>query len=336
MIDLPDIISINLPLFVLGLVIIVKGSDYFLDASVWVAKAFGVPQIIIGATIVSLCTTLPELVSSCTAALRGSGDMALGNAVGSIIFNTSLILGIVLIFTRVRIRREIFLVKGAFMLGAITVALLLALPGPDSRGLGIERYEGLVLLVIMLVFLVVNYYESIHAEAPVGAEAEAAAEARGDYRRLWPNVCKFLGGAVAVAIGAFVLVEFGQRLARNFHVNEAVISLVFVALGTSLPELFTAVTAIRKRAENISVGNIFGANVLNMALVVGTSATVRPLKPLDAWLAPLDIPVALAVCTLAFVSGLFRGTVGIKTGVILLLCYLAYLSSMVYLERVVF
>ena len=118
------------------------------------------------------------------------------------------------------------------------------------------------------------------------------------------------------------------------RISEAVISLIFVALGTSLPELFTAITAIRKKAQNVSVGNIFGANVMNMALVVGTSSTVRPLEPTDQWLAPLDIPVALAVCSLAFISGLFRGAVGKKTGLLLLLCYIIYLGSMLALDRI--
>lgn len=323
----------NLLLFVVGLAIIIKGSDYFLDAAVWCARAFGIPQIVIGATIVSICTTLPELVSSATAAIRGSGDIALGNAVGSIIFNTCFILGMVLLFTCVRIRKEIFLIKGIFMLGAIAIALLLALPGPHANGLSIERYEGMILLVVLVIFLVVNYYESLHAEGAAAQAPGGEPPPERDLSGLGANAAKFAGGAAAVTVGAYMLVEYGQRLARDFGVGEAVISLIFIAFGTSLPELFTAISAVRKKAENVSVGNIFGANVLNMALVVGASATIRPLTPKDPWFAPVDIPVALAVCTLAFASGLFKGVVGRKTGILLLACYVAYLGAMVFLGR---
>ncbi len=331
MIDIPDIFWLNLPLFVVGLAIIIKGSDTFLDTAVWFARAFGVPQIVIGATIVSVCTTLPELVSSSTAAWRGAGDMAIGNAIGSIIFNTCLILGVVLVCTKVAIRREIFLVKGVFMLAGLLVGLLLALPKPGETRMVVERLDGLVLLVLLGVFLVVNYYESLHAEAP--APGSEAAAGRGDFSGLWRQVGWFALGAVAVAVGAWLLVEFGQRLARNLGIKESVVSLVFVAMGTSLPELFTAIAAIRKRAAHVSVGNIFGANVLNMVLVVGASATIAPLRPRDQLLIPVDIPVALAACALAFGAGLFKGVVGRKTGVILLCSYVAYLASMVLLGR---
>jgi cation:H+ antiporter len=324
---------LNLLFFVLGLLIIIKGSDAFLDAAVWIARGFGVPQIIIGATVVSMCTTLPELVSSSAAALKGSGDMALGNAIGSIICNTSLILGIVLLLIQVRIKPEVFLVKGIFMFGSILIALLLVLRGPHADGMGLERYEGCVLLVLLGIFLVVNYYESIHASPPEGEAGEEPVDRRDALRGLPMQALKFALGAGAVAVGAYLLVEFGQRLARDFGVSEGVISLVFVAFGTSLPELFTAISAVRKKAQNISVGNIFGANVMNVAMVVGASGTIRPLYPKDPLLAPVDIPVALVVCGVAFISGLFKGVVGRRTGVLLLSCYVLYLLSMVLMGR---
>jgi cation:H+ antiporter len=133
--------------------------------------------------------------------------------------------------------------------------------------------------------------------------------------------------------GAWLLIEFGQRLARNTGVSEAVISLVFVALGTSLPELFTAISAIRKKAENISVGNIFGANVLNMSMVVGGASLISPLRPNDLNLAPVDIPVACLICACAVGLGLKGGRFGRKTGVALLAIYILYLGSMVVGKR---
>ena len=331
-------IYINLPLFVLGLLIIIKGSDLFLDNAIWIAKASGVSQVIIGATIVSLCTTMPELVSSATASIKNAADMALGNAVGSVICNTGLILGGMLLFVTAKIRKELFLIKGTFMLGALLTGFFLIWPRPGAENIyRVERASGIVLLIFLVIYLVVNYYESIHTLAEPAIEAgqereeEPTEAAPGEWTR---RGLLFAGGAAAVAIGAYLLVEFGQRLARNLNVSEAVISLVFVALGTSLPELFTAISAVRKKAEQISVGNIFGANVLNIALVVGTSSVIRPIQVQDTWLPRMDIPVATALCGFAFLIGITRGRMGRRTGITLLLLYVAYLLSMIILGRI--
>ena len=334
-------IYINLPLFLLGLLIIIKGSDLFLDSAIWMAEASGISQIVIGATIVSLCTTLPELVSSSTAAAKGAVDMALGNAVGSVICNTGLILGAMLLLITARVRREVFLTKGVFMVGAILVALFLLLPDPQSQGImSLTRADGAVLLVLLAIYTVVNYYEARHKDpiptqivTIVGTAAEPVPEKPPPHQwRL--RVSLFLGGGLMVAIGAWLLIEFGQGLARNLGISEAVVSLLFIALGTSLPELFTAISAVRKKAEHISIGNIFGANVLNIALVTGTAAMIRPLQIRDLLLARFDIPAALLICTVAFGSGMCRGHVGRRTGILLLTIYGAYLVTIVLQHRV--
>ncbi len=330
---------LNVFFFIIGLSIIIKGSDLFLDNAVWIARVSGVPQIVIGATIVSLCTTLPELVSSATASFKGATDMALGNAVGSVICNTGLIMGIMLLFIVARIRREVFLIKGIFMIGAIAIALLLIIPLPLSDGrYVIQRTEGGVLLVFMLIFLVVNYYESLHS-GPLPASSvpveKAALEVSKVTKHDWlTRMSFFFAGGVMVGIGAYLLIEFGQRLARDIGISEAVISLVFVAFGTSLPELFTAISAVRKKAEEISVGNIFGANVLNLAWVIGTASIIRPVDVQDNLLAKFDIPVALAICSIAFISGLVRGKIGRRTGILLLTIYVLYLISLFAMHRI--
>ncbi|MBT3376897.1 MAG: sodium:calcium antiporter [Lentisphaerae bacterium] len=324
---------LNLLLFCLGLYIIVRGSDLFLDSAVWIARASGVSQLVIGATIVSICTTLPEFVSSVTASLKGAVDMALGNAVGSIICNTGFILGGMLFFVVARAKREIFLVKGVFMVGLIGVALALVRPSLVDGVARLDRAEGCVLLIFLAVFLVVNYYESLHVEAPASeGNGEAPLPvARSEWSR---HMGLFAGGGLLVAIGAYLLIEYGQRIASDLGVKEAVVSLVFVAFGTSLPELFTAISAVRKKAEDISVGNIFGANVLNIALVTGSSAVIRPLTLEDEWLFRLDIPVALCFCGFALLVGVGRGRLGRKSGVCLVTGYVLYLVSMVALKRI--
>ncbi len=333
---MPDILFLNLFFFVLGLVIIIRGSDLFLDNAVWIARSYGISQIVIGATLVSFCTTLPEVVSSVTASLKGSGDMAIGNAVGSVICNTGLILGFMLIMITARIRREVFLVKGVFMLGSLFILLCL-IPGIASGELLIDRLEAVVLLVILAIFVVVNYYESIHnADTTYSLNHDdkktetVIYPAAGD---LFRHLLWFMAGAASVTLGAWLLVEFGQKLARNLGVSEAVVSLLFVALGTSLPELFTAISAVRKKAEQVSVGNIFGANVLNVALVTGAAAFIRPLRPTDNFITSVDIPMAVLLGTTAFFFGLIRGRMGRKIGITLLAMYGFYLVSMVLLQR---
>lgn len=330
---IPDLMFLNLLFFVIGLVVIVKGSDVFLDSSIWIAEASGIPQVIIGATIVSLGTTLPEVVSSCTAALRGVPDMAVGNAVGSVVCNTGLVLGTVVFFVTTTVKREVFLIKGTFMLAGLLFALCMGLPDASGAGPVFSRNEGVMMLVFLLVYLIVNYYESMHAGGPPPDVVESVHVDKATRAAWTKQICLFIAGAAFVAAGAFLLVEFGQRLAANIGISEAVISLAFVAFGTSLPELFTGITAIRKKAEHVSVGNIFGANVLNMALVIGLSATITDLKIKDSFLIHFDIPVALGLGGIVFVIGLVRGKAGRGAGVILLLAYIAYMASLFLMGR---
>jgi cation:H+ antiporter len=329
-------------LFVLGFVVIVFGSNLFLDSAIWIARVSGLSQLVIGATIVSICTTVPEVVSSATAALKGAADMALGNAIGSVICNTTLILGVVLLFTVAKVCKERFLVKGSALLVALFAAGAVTIPWNRSffrtfltggtQVFKIGRTEGIILLCCALIYLVVNYIEAKHERANEGDDAPERPAASG---RDWlVNILRFGAGAAMVGIGAYLLIEYGQQLARRFGMSEAVISLVFVAFGTSLPELFTAITALRKKAQDISVGNILGANVLNIFLVTGLAGTLSPLRFKDSWLIRFDIPFAFLVTLCLFAVGLKTGRVGRAVGIGLLVAYVVYLSSLVLMGRV--
>lgn len=328
--------ALNTALFVLGFVIIVAGSNLFLDSAIWFARVSGLSQLVIGATVVSLCTTIPEVVSSATASLKGAADMALGNAIGSVICNTMLILGVVLLFTTAEIRRERFLVKGTCLLVALLAALVVALPwggdvlgalrGGSTQVFRIGRFEGALLLLGMIAYLFINYLEAKHERA--GQEEEGEPRPTPAFRAWCRNVLLFLLGASMLAVGAYLLIEYGQRLARGLGMSEAVISLVFVALGTSLPELFTAIGALRKGAHDISVGNIMGANVLNVFFVTGLAGTLRPLQFRDVDLVRIDIPFAFLVTLLLFGIGLKRGRIGRAMGIALLAGYTAYLAAL--------
>ncbi|MDX9978444.1 MAG: calcium/sodium antiporter [Lentisphaeria bacterium] len=341
---MPDIFALNATLFVLGLVIIIVGSNLFLDSAIWFARASGLSQLVIGATVVSLCTTIPEVVSSATASLKGAADMALGNAIGSVICNTMLILGVVLLFTVAKIHRERFLVKGICLLVALAAAVVVALPwggnvlnalrGGGGQVFRIGRAEGLLLLFGLVAYLFVNYLEAKHERAGETVDDEAPARPAATVRDWLRSILLFLAGGAMLAVGAYLLIEFGQRIARGFGVSEAVISLVFVAFGTSLPEMFTAIGSLRKGVHDISVGNIMGANVLNIFFVTGLAATLNPLQFADSYLIRLDIPFAFVVTVLLFGIGLKRGRIGRGMGIALLVGYVGYLASLFLLGRV--
>ena len=329
-------------LFLLGFAVIVLGSNLFLDSAIWIARVSGLSQLVIGATIVSVCTTVPELVSSATASLKGSADMAMGNAIGSVICNTTFILGVVLLFTVAKVCKERFLIKGISLLLALIAAVVVAVPwrtatlqtflGSGNQAFRIGRTEAAILLFLALVYLVVNYVEARLERVTDTEEAPARPSTTGpDWLR---NILRFLMGAFLVGVGAYLLIEYGQSLARTFGMSEAVISLVFVAFGTSLPELFTAISALRKGAHDISVGNIMGANVLNIFLVTGLAGTLNPLCFKDPNLIRLDIPFVFVISLCLFAYGLRAGKVGRGVGICLLLTYVAYLASLVLMGRV--
>ncbi len=336
---MPDHPIVSLLFFLIGLALIVKASDLFLDKAIWLARAYHISELVIGSTLVSLCTTLPEMVSGVVASLGNVGDMAVGNAVGSVICNTGLILGILLLFTSVAISREIFMLRGVFMLGTLTIAYI-SITSPTEL-LMITRGEGVIFLVVLAIYLVVNYYESLHGgpiPLPAGGITPAAYRRSGQYERspklLIRQLALFFVAALGVVGGAWMLIAFGQRLARDIGISDAVVSLLLISLGTSLPELFTAIAAIRRKAHHISIGNIFGANILNMSLVIGASATVRPLRPQDHFLRTVDIPFALSLGVVAFAFGVFKGKIGRHTGIVLIALYLFYLASMFIVGRI--
>jgi cation:H+ antiporter len=337
-----DTLVLNAILFVLGLVIIIVGSNLFLDSAIWFARVSGLSQLVIGATVVSVCTTIPEVVSSATASLKGAADMALGNAIGSVLCNTMLILGVVLLFTVAKIRRERFLIKGICLLVALTAAVAVAVPwgggalaalrGGGNHVFRIGRVEGLLLLLGMVIYLIVNYIEAKHERTDQEEDSPSRPKASGKDWLL--NILRFLAGGMMLAGGAYLLIEYGQRIARGFGMSEAVISLVFVAFGTSLPEMFTAIGSLRKGAHDISVGNIMGANVLNIFFVTGLAGALNPLQFADSYLIRLDIPFALVVTILLFGIGLKRRQLGRGMGIALLVGYAGYLASLFFMGRI--
>jgi cation:H+ antiporter len=259
--------------------------------------------------------------------------MAMGNAVGSIICNSSFILGtLFVLMAPVPIQRRRFLFKGFALFIALAAGLGFAIfPGSADGTFEIGRGAGLALLFLCVVYLVCNYFE-VKSEKPLEDEENKSKDVGGSWGK---NLLLFFCGAAMVSIGAFLLIDSGQKIAASFGVKESIVSLVFIALGTSLPELITAITAWRKGAHDISVGNIFGANILNIVLVVGTAASINPLRFNDSGLIRIDLPICLGLTTaLLLIGGLKAACFRRWVGFMLLASYVAYLASLILLHRV--
>ena len=300
-------------LFIVGIVLIVKGGDYFVDAASWIAEVSKIPKLIIGATIVSIATTLPELLVSIMAAVQGKTDMAVGNAVGSVTANVGLILAIALIFMAGPIKRKDYLLKSILMLLASLIIACCGFVGEVNIILSI------VLILIFVTFMVDNV---ISAKKSVSLEDDTPV--KKDKKTVIINVLKFVFGAGAIVWGADLLVDNGSEIARWVGVSERIIGVTIVAVGTSLPELVTTITAIAKKQSALSAGNIIGANVIDLTLIMPLCALVSGMALPIASTAVIDLVSCLVVGTLALVPALIMKKFSKWQGYALLGVYIAY------------
>ena len=310
-------------LFVVGLVCLIKGGDWFVDGAVALARRFHVPELLIGATIVSIGTTLPEVMVSATSAVSGHGEIAYGNAIGSIICNTALIAAITLSLRPGRVDTRSLRLPVAFFFVA-SVAYCIASYGIRS----FTRPMGLLMLAMFVAYLLLCVRQARLGQqgAPDAEEAEDAAE-----MPLWKTLLFLLGGAALIAVGARLLVDNGTLIAKALGVPESVIALTFVALGTSLPELVTAITSLHKGHGALSIGNVIGANLFNLLLVGGVSMTLAPFSlPQSAMIAGrnaslvLEIPLMLFVMAFLTIPALVKGKLYRWQGITLLALYAGF------------
>ncbi len=318
-------------LFFIGLFIIIKSGDLFVDSAVWIARVTGIPNVIIGATLVSLATTLPEFFVSTIATLDGHLDMAMGNAIGSTICNIGLILGLCAIISPIPVRRRFFSIKGILMLCAIAILYMMAF----NRQ--ISRIEGFLLLILLIIYIIINIFEVYTHK---GDQYTVRYREKNIKVALLKNSFKFILGTGGIILGARLLVDNGVLIANIFNIPEQVISLTLIALGTSLPELTTSLVAIIKGHEGISVGNIIGANILNLTMVLGASSiaardgliiSVRNIDVLGKKLIDfpqtlaLDIPFSALLMLILVIGGTANRKISRHDGVLLIVLYLSYL-----------
>ncbi|MBR2755390.1 MAG: calcium/sodium antiporter [Lachnospiraceae bacterium] len=313
--------AITIILFILGLVFLIFGGDWFVDGASGLAHRFKIPEIIVGATVVSIGTTLPEVMVSATSAAEGLGAMSYGNAIGSIICNTALILALSLAIRPAPVDRKSLRTPTIFFfVSAIFYMLVSYLTGR------FDRWMGIVLLLIFVAYMILTVrqgFKNPDQNEPLEVKQWP----------LWRQILFLILGAAMIAVGARLLVDNGTKIAAMLGVPDSVIALTFVALGTSLPELVTAIVSLAKGHAALSLGNIVGANLFNIVLVCGTAITIRPFNvPVDkVFLGQnasfiVDLPLMFLVMAFVTIPALIRGKLSRFQGIALLVVYVAYVT----------
>lgn len=305
-------------LFIVGLLFLIKGGDWFVDGASALARRFHLPELLIGATVVSIGTTLPEVMVSTMSALSGHGEIAYGNAIGSVICNAALIAAITIAVRPGKVDPKTLKMPVCFFFIAAAIYCVAAyVMGRFTRPMGF------LMLAVFVAYMVVNVMQMKNAPAEPSSEEEEMSLAK--------TILLLVVGAAVIAVGANLLVDNGTLIAQALGVPESVIALTFVALGTSLPELVTAITSLVKGHSDLSLGNVVGANVFNLVLVSGVSVTLAPFSvPQSATLfgmnssLVLELPVMLLVMLILTLPALLKGRLSRPQGIVLLVIYAAF------------
>ncbi|MBR4993802.1 MAG: calcium/sodium antiporter [Lachnospiraceae bacterium] len=313
-------------LFIVGLVLLIKGGEWFVDGATGIAHRFHVPELLIGATVVSIGTTLPEVMVSATSAVSGHPQIAYGNAIGSVICNTALIAALTIAVKPSPVDRKSFKTPVMFFFLAAVFYIVNAYAFGEF-----SRLSGAILLLMFIVYIALQVRNAIKHPEAVVVETEEEEKEPEKENPFWKDILLLVIGAALIAVGADLLVDNGTIIAKGLGVPESVIALTFVALGTSLPELVTAITALAKGHGALSLGNVVGANMFNLVLVCGLSILLKPFNvPVEKTLAGMnaslvvDIPVMMFVMLLLTVPTLIKGKLERYQGIILLIAYAAF------------
>ena len=301
---------IQVVLLVVGFTMLVKGADWFVDGAAGIAVKFGIPQLVVGLTIVAMGTSAPEAAVSITGAMNGAADIAVGNVLGSNILNVLIILGLTGFITNVAIQKSTLLIEMPFML---VITVVFAFLGLNDNNVGFM--DGVILWALFLVYL--GY---LFVLAKKGAQEEDEPEERP----VWKLILLAVIGVVIVVWGADITVDAATKIAVAVGMSERFIGLTIVALGTSLPELVTSVTAARKGNSDIAIGNIVGSNIFNILFVIGTSSLIIPVIFESTFL--FDSIVALGAGVLLWVATVRKKLLTRPWAIAMLVAYGGYLA----------
>jgi len=301
--------------------LVVKGGGWFVDASIMIARHFRWPRILVGGTLVTLATTAPELIVSLTASASGHGGLAIGNAVGSVIVNTGLIIGFVAILSPMTIQPSEFRPRALWLLGAAIGLIAL------SWALRLDAWAGWLLCGLAAAYLVNDYFHMKRRPEMLEDAVDEAVNQPISKQWLW-----FIVGALLVLVGSRLLVMSAVSLAERLGVSSIIIGLTLIAFGTSLPEFVTAIISARRNASDLSVGNILAANIVNLTLVAGGSAAIRAFE-IDEFTRRYSYS-AMMILILIFVSAFWsKGRAGRRAGTALLLIYVIYTAGLIIFQK---
>lgn len=311
-------------LIIAGFFLLIKGADILVEGSVFVARKFRIPEIIVGLTIVSIGTSMPELMVSMTSAMNGHSDVAMGNVIGSNLTNLLLILGLSTVIASVEFKKETKFIEIPMTLGIIFTLFLL------SNNAGIDKYitrpEGFILIILFVCFLV---YTIVMAK--YGNDFEESDDIKKDEEKplgILKSIIFIICGIIALKFGGDFVVDSACEIAKWIGISEKIISLTIIAIGTSLPELITSVTAARKGDSDIAIGNILGSNIFNFLLIVGVSAIISPVKYSVEY--NIDMMILFVVTTILMLFPYIgkKNQMTRANGILYLLCYAGYMISL--------
>ena len=312
-------LGVQILFLLVGFVFLMKGADWFVDGASSLADKFGIPQIVIGLTIVAFGTSAPEAAVSITAGIQGSPDLAISNIVGSNILNVLLILGIASIITPLAIQKNTFRYEIPFVM--VITGLLLGLGLWNNN---VSRIDGIIFLVLMAAFMVYLIWVSKQQKA-----AGTADETPVKKMPVWKMLLFIVIGGAGIIFGSQFTVESATQIALHFGMSERMIGLTIVAFGTSLPELITSVVAATKKNADIAIGNVVGSNIFNILFVLGLTAVICPIGYTNAFI--VDNIMALVAMIILFLFVIKNKKLGRIGGIVMLVSYAAYFVGFIIL-----
>jgi cation:H+ antiporter len=324
-------VFLSILLFAGGLYIIIKGGNFLVDAALRLNKVTGINQVLIGATFVSIATTLPEVFISIFAVTAGNHGIAVGNAVGSMICNVALVLALYITFLPTRVNRRAIYGKSIYLF-AVTLLVFLF-----TANLKIGWFEGAVLLIVFSFFLFLNIKEA-REEHPITPQVcEPPTTPSCKRRNTIAITVGFLVGQAMLGIGAYLLVDHGERLATAFGISSTVVGLTAIAVGTSMPELITCITSIRRKSSGLALGNVIGSNIISCTLLLGISSVIGDLNgtfTVSQSTFLISIPFLLLLYIVAIVPMLLRRRTFRWQGIALLTLYAIYVGYLVVTQPI--
>ncbi len=317
--------AVNILLIALGFALLVKGADFLVDGASGVAKRFHIPEIIIGLTIVSIGTSMPELFVSITSAIDGYSDMAIGNVIGSNLCNLLLILGISAAINPIIFKKETKLIEIPICIGTSIVFIILA-----NIGNSISRIDAIILIALFIAFICYTIMMAKKGEDfdEISEEEKQRSAEEGKKRKIIVNIIYIIVGIIALKIGGDLVVEHSEKIAKMFNVSDKIIGLTIVAIGTSLPELVTSVTAALKKNSDIAIGNIIGSNIFNMLLIIGAAAAISPMNYNTSYNLQMGILIVATIVLGIFPYTDRKDEMTISNGITYLMLYALYMAML--------